>query len=45
MLYALFAIAGLIVGFVCCWAIARMQLTPLKDMLEAAGHKVGEDER
>jgi hypothetical protein len=43
MLYALCYIAGLIAGFICCWVVARRLLNPLKDMLEAAGYKVGED--
>jgi hypothetical protein len=40
---ALFCAAGLIAGFVCCWAIARNSLDPLKDMFDAAGYKFDED--
>jgi hypothetical protein len=43
MLYTFFFFAGLIAGFICCWAAVRQFLTPLKDSLEAAGYKVGED--
>jgi hypothetical protein len=43
MFYASFFAAGLVAGFVCCWAVARHLLTPLKNVLEAAGDKVGED--
>lgn len=43
MLYVLFSIAGFIAGFICCWAVARRLITPLKDVLEAAGYRIGED--
>jgi hypothetical protein len=44
MFYAMFFIAGLIAGFLACWAVARHLLKPVKHMLEAAGHNVGGQE-
>ena len=43
MFYALFCAVGLVAGFLCCWAIARNALDPLRDMLEAAGYEFDED--
>jgi hypothetical protein len=43
MFYALTCFAGLIAGFVGCWVLVRHLLSPINDMLEAAGYKLDDE--